>query len=159
MTEVNPRELMKQIVDEHRAIALGIYAMAEQIPWLAPVYYVYKDFQFFFYSDPAACHVAALAGREEISAAGAIFNEPPDYLEIRGLQMAGTIQAVGGLSDQAWALAEFGRRFTFFAKFLRDPQLMLLLKKNRLYKFKARRVFIIDNRQGFGFGDRFLLEP
>lgn len=142
--------LMEAIIDEHKAIAIGIYDWERQRPWIAPVYYVYRKYQFYFFSDPGSAHVAGLSSRDVIDATASIFNEPEDYQHIRGLQMSGKIQVVTDQVERGWALAAFEKRFSFFEKILRDFEWVKRINKTRIYKFSAEEIFIVDNRLGFG---------
>ncbi|MZP28422.1 hypothetical protein GTO91_01625 [Heliobacterium undosum] len=151
------RRLAEAIAAEHSAMALAVSeGERANSPWLAPVYYVCRDFQFYFFSNPMSRH-GAVAGETPVEAAAAVFNEPDDYGDIRGLQMAGTLAMVSDWKERSWATAAFGARFSFFSRFLREPRLMLELRKNELYRFAAREVWITDNRAGFG--RRYLYRP
>ncbi|MBM7865158.1 hypothetical protein GTO89_00075 [Heliobacterium gestii] len=150
------RRLAESIAAEHRAMALAVVSEEPAPgPWLAPVYYIHRDFQFYFFSSPSSRHAAATA-ETPVAAAAAIYNEPDDYGAIRGLQMAGTLAVVTDWKERSWATAAFGARFSFFGRFLREPRLMLELRKNELYRFAAQEVYITDNRSGFGRRYRYI---
>ncbi|MTV49302.1 hypothetical protein GJ688_09960 [Heliobacillus mobilis] len=158
--EMTHRQLAEAIIDQHNAMTLAIVD-GEGFPWLAPVYYVHKDFHFYFFSDPASRHASVLSLTEEdqsVPASAAIYNDPDDYRHIRGLQMKGCLKRVTGRGDRARVMTAFGLRFSFFARFLQEPRLLKSLQKNELYQFSAQELWITDNSR-LGFGRRASFQP
>ncbi|MBC9784867.1 pyridoxamine 5'-phosphate oxidase family protein [Heliobacterium chlorum] len=158
--EITHRYLAESIISQHNAMTLGIVD-GDGFPWLAPVYYVHKDFHFYFFSDPASRHASVLAlteGYPSVSASAAIYNEPDEYGHIQGLQMKGHLERVTGRGDRARVMTAFGLRFSFFARFLQEPRLLKSLQKNEIYQFTAREVWITDNSR-LGYGHRICFHP
>ncbi|RJQ70836.1 MAG: hypothetical protein C4519_19705 [Desulfobacteraceae bacterium] len=136
-----------------RARTLVLSTSAAGAPWAAPVYYVYVNPGFFFFSSPRARHIEQ--GISAGTAAAAIFADSERWEEIQGLQMSGTVSAVRKRSEQLKVVARFLLKFPFARPFLESEPSR---KQNRphvgdrvqLYVFVPRETYYLNNRLGFG---------
>jgi uncharacterized protein YhbP (UPF0306 family) len=126
-------------------------------PWSAPVYFVYIDGQFCFFSSPESRHIrqTLTAGK----AAASIFHQADSWQAIRGIQMTGTIQQIRSIRLSMKAVAAYLKRFPFTREFFSDdaaPDLDAFFSRfrARLYAFAPTEIFYIDNRFGFGTRQR-----
>ncbi|KAB2951702.1 hypothetical protein F9B85_11780 [Heliorestis acidaminivorans] len=153
ITGKEAEEIFEAICAEHRAMTIAVVDAAG-LPWSAPVYYLYQyrdnEKAFYFLSSPRSRHLEALQKEASLQASVAIYNEPEAYEEIRGLQMSGIIEEISSLQERAKLLLAFGKRFSFFDKFLAQPVLIKELEKNKLYRFIPQSIFIVHNEVSFG---------
>ena len=121
-------------------------------PFATPVFFAADDdLGLIFFSDPDTLHVRHLVGRPPVAAT--IYPETADWLEIRGLQVAGSVERI--LPGEGWERAWEGyvRKFPFVANLrpLVDSSWLLLLVPTWIR--------LIDNRRGFGFKREWLRGP
>ncbi|MFH0731258.1 MAG: pyridoxamine 5'-phosphate oxidase family protein [Pseudomonadota bacterium] len=130
--------------------------------WAAPVYYVYQEGRFFFFSKPESRHIGeSLAAG---FAAAAIHANAESWQHIRGLQMSGAICKSGIGLDAICAVQAYLRKFPFTKEFFKEDQQMDLKGfitrfKVSLYHFTPERVLYQDNQIRFGFREEISLEP
>jgi len=129
----------------------------ESGPWSAPVYYIYLDSRYYFFSSPQSRHI--LQTMESGEAAASLFNQADSWQAIRGIQMKGTVYRVHSIGLSIKAIALYLKRFPFTREFFADdpnPDLDAFFSrfKARLYAFKPSEVYYIDNRLGFGTRQR-----
>jgi uncharacterized protein len=123
-------------------------------PWAAPVYYVTGPSGFYFFSSPDSRHIKeALASNR---AAGSIYAESDSWENLRGLQMAGTVAAVGTGPRAAAILAAYLIRFPFVktmagAAGRMGPADFFNLFRVKLYIFRPETILYMDNSISFGF--------
>lgn len=126
-------------------------------PWSAPVYYVFADGMFYFFSSPESRHIRQASASE--TAAASIFHQADAWQTIRGLQMQGSIAGVDQLATAAAIIAAYLKRFPFTRSFFPTnvkPDLHAFFSrfKARLYRFAPQSVFYTDNRFGFATRER-----
>ena len=129
----------------------------ESGPWSAPVYYIYLDSRYYFFSSPQSRHI--LQTMESGEAAASLFNQADSWQAIRGIQMKGTVDRVHSIRLSIKAIALYLKRFPFTREFFADdpnPDLDAFFSrfKARLYAFTPTEVYYIDNRLGFGTRQR-----
>lgn len=126
-------------------------------PWSAPVYYVYLDSGFYFFSSPQSRHIMQTMASGE--AAASLFHQADSWQAIRGIQMKGKVDRVHSMGLSIKAVALYLTRFPFTRDFFADdpnPDLDAFFSrfKARLYAFTPAEVHYIDNRSGFGTRQR-----
>jgi uncharacterized protein len=145
------RALVQALIAECRTMVLA--TCAEQTPWAAPVYYVYHKPGFYFFSSPRARHIQQ--GLSDCLTAAAIFADSAQWEDIQGIQMAGALQEVTGLAEQAVVVGRFLWKFPFARPFLQSGskganEPPKLGDKVRLYIFVPHEIHLTNNRLGFG---------
>ena len=119
----------------------------EKGPWTAPVYYLYDNQGFYFFSDPQSRHIKAGQNR---TCAAAIFRDDPDVRNLRGLQMTGTLSPCPVNLESAGIALAYGKRF----KLEVDAGNVLAYFRQAfhaaLYLFRPACIYYMDNRSGFG---------
>ena len=141
----------KALIRQQRTMVVAI--SAADGPWIAPVYYVYYASGFYFFSSPQARHIEQ--SMPEQSAAVSIFRDSDQWQDIQGLQMSGNISAIVKRSEQLKAGARFLIKFPFARPFLRSDsqhksEAPALGKKVRMFVFRPRSAYYVNNRLGFG---------
>ena len=121
-------------------------------PWSAPVYYVWVDDRFCFFSSPESRHIrqAIASGK----AAASLFHQADTWQALRGIQLAGTVQRVQSVSLSLKAVAKYLKRFPFTLDFFPDDPApdataFFLRFKARLFMLTPTDIFYTDNRLGF----------
>jgi uncharacterized protein YhbP (UPF0306 family) len=115
--------------------------------WSAPVYYLFDDKQFYFFSNPKSSHIQ---GGEDKMSAASIFKDDDDIKNLEGIQMSGNI-IKSKLNRRAIFMAKkycshfkiscsTGDILDFFASKFHAS----------LYRFEPQLVYYMDNSRGFG---------
>lgn len=123
-------------------------------PWAAPVYYVHRNFNFFFFSDPNSRHIREAIESEKASAA--IFHPASTWKEIRGIQMSGSITHLSPGLEAIRAIRSYLQKFPFTGDFFDSANAINLeafVKRFhvRLYVFRPALLYYQDNSIRFGF--------
>lgn len=116
-------------------------------PWAAPVFYAPEGFDLVFVSSPRSRHAVHLAADPRCAAA--IYPEPGDWRDIRGVQMAGRVEELNGPAKTA-AIARYLRRFPFVDPRRAPEVVRTALERVAWYRFHAEEVHLVDDRRGFG---------
>jgi uncharacterized protein YhbP (UPF0306 family) len=126
-------------------------------PWSAPVYYVWVDDRFCFFSSPESRHIRqAMASG---TAAASLFHQADTWQAIRGIQMVGTVQRIESVSLSLKAVTTYLKRFPFTLDFFPDdptPDANAFFSrfKARPYALTPTDIFYTDNRLGFATRQR-----
>ncbi len=141
-----------KLIDNCRTMTL---ATADgNTPWAAPVYYVYVDAGFYFFSDSDSRHVREAVNTGQCAAA--IFAEGDSWQQLQGLQMSGTVSRVRTGPGAVRILSAYLKKFPM-AKSLTpdgiqvDLQHFTDLFHVRLYRFSPGQVLYMDNSVRFGY--------
>jgi uncharacterized protein YhbP (UPF0306 family) len=121
-------------------------------PFATPVFFAAADdLALVFFSDPDTLHVRQAV--EQPLAAAAIYPATGEWLEIRGLQVAGAVERI--LPGEAWERAWEA----YVAKFPFVAALRPLVDSSWLLALVPTWIRLIDNRRGFGFKREWLRGP
>ena len=153
--ETAPTEGFRQAALDliRRASTLTLATADPAGPWSAPVYYVFLESCFYFFSSAESRHIrqALDAGR----AAASLYHQAEGWESIRGVQMTGAVSRVRSAKLSLKAIGLYLKRFPFVREFFPDtpaPDLAAFFSRfnARLYVFVPEEVFYTDNRFGFG---------
>lgn len=131
------------------------------LPWAAPVYYIYKQAEFYFFSKASSRHIKNTAKSNK--AAASIHFNSYGWKDIKGLQMEGTIQAAGINPKSASALNSYIKKFNFTDEIkksstpLKDLVSFESAFKVNFYKFIPATVYYLDNSIRFGLREIVVL--
>lgn len=122
--------------------------------WAAPVYYVFHDGGFYFFSNPQSLHIRQASANDAVSAA--IHACADTWQGIRGIQMSGRIRKVRSKIMDILPVNAYLRKFPFTKEFFEPGQALDLSSfverfKVKFYRFEPDTVFYLDNRIRFGF--------
>lgn len=126
----------------------------DNVPWAAPVYYVFHQNAFYFFSSPQSRHIRQASANDAVSAA--IHPVADTWQGIRGIQMSGRIRNIRpGITDIPPVRA-YLKKFPFTQEFFEPGQALDLAGfaerfKVKFYRFEPDTVFYLDNRIRFGF--------
>jgi len=138
------------------------------VPWSAPVYYLYFDTNFYFLSNPNSRHIKEADILKIVAVS--IYSIYSAWHEIKGVQMDGRISIVEKYSDSALIIKKYIEKFPSI-KELPMGKIDFSLKniaqnliKNlttnfnvKLYQFNPKTIFYLDNSVKFGFRERVFL--
>lgn len=145
MPSSQPKKHFQELIDTVWTMTLA--TSGETGPWSAPVYYLFKDNRFYFFSSPGSRHIQDGDG---CLCAASIFRVHTQIDHLEGIQMSGTIQHQKPGIRSVSASAAYARRFsitvpgTDFLTFFQNAF------HARLYAFLPDQVYHMDNRKGFG---------
>lgn len=152
------RVLALELINSGTTITLA--TCEQNTSWAAPVYYVFQDGGFFFFSKPDARHIKeALATG---NAAAAIHAYAESWQDIRGLQMSGVIKKCSLGLRAMGALKAYLAKYPFSKDFFKDGQQMDFdgfadRFKVNFYCFTPTLVYYQDNRIRFAFRQEVIL--
>ena len=117
--------------------------------WAAPVYSLYKNGGFYFFSSPDSRHIRDGEALES-GCAASLFHDSDDIKELRGLQMHGHIEPVSMNVKALAAAGAYVKKFNI--RINAENALAALTKQYRanFYRFVPKEVYYMDNRLGFG---------
>jgi len=145
------KDAARQLI--HGESTLTLATAGEKGIWSAPVYYVYLNGSFFFFSSPHSRHIRqALASGQ---AAASLFFRADAWETIRGIQMQGTVRPIRNPALSLEVIAAYLKRFPFTRDFFPknsrpDPRAFLDRFRAKLYAFSPTEACYMDNRCGFG---------
>jgi len=127
-----------------------VLATADPEPWCAPVYYVYQQPEFFFFSSESSRHISgALAGNR---CAASIFRDSDDWHEIEGLQMDGKLERIQLGTKAVSVFHAYLNKFPAVKQSFLDLTLDLARFtqhfRTQLYAFVPEHVFYLNNQTG-----------
>ncbi len=141
----------------HGETTLTLATTGDAGPWSAPVYYIFSDGGFYFFSSPQSRHIQqAIASGQ---AAASLFYQADSWQTIRGIQMTGTVERIQSAAMSLKVIAIYLQRFPFTREFFADDaspdqEAFFSRFKARLYAFTPTEVFYSDNRFGFATRQR-----
>ena len=143
--------LAVDLIDSQTTMTLATASNAGA--WTAPVYYVFFQGGFYFFSGPRSRHI--LDGLSSRESAASIHLSSDKWQDIRGVQMSGEIVNVPIGREAAQALRKYLKKFPFcreFFSFSGPLKLEHFIGKFNveLYKFQPDSVYYTDNRVSFG---------
>lgn len=146
------------LINQQSTMALA--TANKDIPWAAPVYYVFYKSAFFFFSDPESRHIKEAVEGKQVSAT--IYPLADTWKGIRGIQMSGHIKIVKPGLTAIQAVRAYIDKFPFTREFFKPGQALDLesFRKQfrvRLYRLVPRLVYYLDNQIRFGFREEITL--
>lgn len=153
------RERVRKLVSSQRVMTLA--SVGVDGPWVAPVFYA-ERFEadaapsLVFVSSPSSRHVAELEA--DARAAAAIHGDPGDWRTIRGVQIAGRVQALEGEALGA-ARAAYAAKFPQIGDPAKAPEeIARVFAHVRWFALRVERVFLTDNAVSFGSREELAYE-
>lgn len=123
------------------------------IPWSSPVYFVFHDKGFYFFSNENSRHIE-YAKHSKIIAAS-IFHDADQMDEIFGFQMSGRLEKISKMTLYLLMVKKYVAKFSFLKKvfgsqMIENKDFFLEKFKSHLYCFEPDIVFISDNSKVTG---------
>ncbi len=117
-------------------------------PWSAPVYFVYHQGIFYFFSNPMSRHILNASDNQKTSSS--IFNDSDKMDQIYGIQMNGVLTSKIKMPLYIDIVRQYVLKFNFLeiafgARVWTDKNFFMEKFKSRLYGFMPEKVYLSDN--------------
>jgi uncharacterized protein YhbP (UPF0306 family) len=145
----NLKQQILGYLDSHNTMTLA--TSAGNSPWAATVFYASQDFHLYFFSAPESRHCQNLAANPRVAVT--VQEDYKDWREIKGIQLEGKVVAVDSVLEKAKVMTIYARKYPAVIKLFTNPASGVFYKaflKVKFYCVVPERVFYIDNEQGFG---------
>ena len=149
--ELERRKLVLEYLGQHQVMSLA--TIGPEGPWAAAVFYVNKDFAFYFLSAERTRHSQNLAGYSR--AAATIQEDYKDWPAIKGIQLEGVVSQLKG-TERQWGQSLYEEKYPFIKN--ATSQIRLGLARVNWYQLLPDRLYFIDNSKGLGHRDEILLD-
>ncbi|HSM59091.1 MAG TPA: pyridoxamine 5'-phosphate oxidase family protein [Candidatus Sulfomarinibacteraceae bacterium] len=140
------KQAVLDYLDAHQVMTLA--TQGEDGVWAAAVFYANDEFDFYFLSAGHTRHATHIAAEPRIAAA--IHEDYRLWREIKGVQMEGAAQQLGGARREA----AIDRYLQKFPEVSREVTLADALRRVNWYRLRPDQLYFIDNSKGFGHRDR-----
>lgn len=146
----SPAARLQAFLQSHHVMTLA--TVGTDGPWAAAVFYAIETTPagraLLFLSSPRSRHAEHLA--RDARVAVTIQRDYDDWPEITGVQAEGTVERIAGAAADA-ARARYAERFPLVAR--APARIAEALARVHWYRFVPLRLYLIDNRLGFGHRD------
>lgn len=134
------------LITQTRVMTIAV--SMDNIPWSAPVYFVFQDNVFLFFSNKTSKHIE-YADRQNIIAAS-LFNDADLMEDIYGLQMSGRIIKISDMAMHLKVIKKYVNKFDFLvqafgSQIIDNPKFFLEKFKSNLYGFFPENIYLSDN--------------
>jgi uncharacterized protein YhbP (UPF0306 family) len=140
------RELALAYLSQHQVMTLATYGA--EGPWAAAVFYVNKEFSFYFLSAGHTRHSQNISENSRVAAT--IQEDYKDWPSIKGIQMEGVVNQIQG-DERQRAIYLYEEKYPFIKN--ATSQIRLALARVNWYRLLASRLYFIDNSKGLGHRD------
>jgi len=149
--EKESKDKAKSLIHDTRVMTLAV--SDKDLPWSAPVYFVFYDNLFYFFSNENARHICWAKDQKIISAS--LFKDADQMDLIFGFQMSGRIEKVSKKSLYLRVVKKYVAKFSFLkqvfsAPVIENKDFFLETFKSHLYGFRPETVFLSDNSKTTG---------
>lgn len=135
----------RRLIDTSKVMSIAVGS--DGTAWSAPVYYLFDDKGFYFFSNPKSRHIKL---SKNGLAAVSIFRDDADIKNLAGIQMSGTILKAP-LNVESVRVA---KRYCTLFKISGNAMDILGFFASKfhasLYCFEPEMVYYMDNSKGFG---------
>lgn len=154
-----PDALKQQILDYLRGHnTLTLATCASDVPWASTVFYASDDLRLYFFSAPESRHCQNLSANARVAVT--IQEDYKDWREIKGIQLEGEVELVDSVIEKAKAMAIYARKYPDVIKLFTSPDSGIFYRaflKVKFYCVTPTKIFFIDNAQGFGKRQEWLV--
>jgi len=132
---------------------ISLATAVEGIPHAAAVFYVSIGFNLYFLSSPKSRHGDNLIQNPTVS--GTINEDYSNWLQIKGIQLEGRVECIGGILKNARIVKAYVKKFPNVADFLISPHklgkgIAQKVSSVKFYQIWPVKICFLDNSLGFG---------
>ena len=132
---------------------ISLATAAGDIPHAAAVFYASIGFNLYFLSNPNSRHGENLTQNPMVS--GTINEDYSNWLQIKGIQLEGRVECIGGILKHARIVKAYVKKFPNVADFLLSPHklgkgIAQKVSKVKFYQIWPAKIYFLDNSLGFG---------
>ncbi len=144
-------KIILQYMASHHTVSLS--TEKDGVPHAATVFFINIGFDLYFFSSSTSRHGENFAKNSKVSAT--INEDYSDWKSIKGIQMEGSVENVGGILKNVRLSALYVKKFPGVADFLLSPHKLgeAVSKKVEgvdFYRLKPSRIYFLNNELGFG---------
>lgn len=148
----------KQLINSIKVMTIA--SPWENGVWSAPVYYIYKNRAFFFFSSPDSRHIKGAELSPDMMVAASIFVDNEQFNKIKGVQMRGKIEEIkadapnDNMSKFIPEVSSYIKKFSIpFKDMNMKDSLNFICKQYRakFYRFIPIEIIYMDNSISIGF--------
>jgi hypothetical protein len=149
--EKEMKEKAKGLVYDTRVMTLSV--SENDIPWSSPVYFVFHDNGFYFFSNENSRHIHDAENKKIVSAS--VFKDADQMDKIFGFQMSGHLEKVSKKASYITIVKQYVGKFNFLKQIfgpgiIENKDFFLDKFKSHLYCFHPDRIFLSDNSKTSG---------
>jgi len=135
-----------RLIKETRVMTLAV--SDKDIPWSSPVYFVFHDNRFYFFSNENSRHIEYAKDQKIISAS--ILQDSDRMDQIFGFQMSGILEKVSKKTLYLMIVKKYVTKFSFLKQvfgpsIIENKHFFLEKFKSHLYCFYPDKIFLSDN--------------
>ncbi|MCD4720351.1 MAG: pyridoxamine 5'-phosphate oxidase family protein [Desulfobacula sp.] len=140
------KDKARRLINETRVMTLAV--SDKDIPWSSPVYFVFHDNRFYFFSNENSRHIKYAKDQKIISAS--IFHDSDRIDRIFGFQMSGMLEKVSKKTLYFLIVKKYVTKFIFLKQIfgpqiIENKRFFLEKFKSHLYCFHPDKIFLSDN--------------
>lgn len=142
----------RTLIDTSKVMSVAVGSNGKA--WSAPVYYLFDDKKFYFFSNPKARHIRLskklTAAEPEGLSAASIFRDDADIKNLAGIQMSGNIVRSPLNARSVRVAKRYCRQFKISGNAVDILGFFTSKFHASLYCFEPEIVYYMDNAKGFG---------
>jgi hypothetical protein len=147
----DPKQLALTYLQQHRVMTLA--TNGSDGLWAAAVFYASAGFDLYFLSAGHTRHAQNIAATPRVAAA--IQEDYADWTTIQGIQLAGVVAQLSGVS-RLKAIAVYQAKFPFLSQ--APTAIQAAFEKVNWYRLRPYQLYFVDNSRGFGHRDEIILD-
>lgn len=142
-----------ELIHSHHVLTLS--TCSDNVPWSAPLYYIFKHSCFYFFSNPESHHMVDISLNNRCAAS--VHTRSTGWKDIRGLQMTGVVKPAGISPESASAFISYLNKFNFISEMDKMTESVTNIEslekafKVTWYKFNPETIYYLDNSIRFGY--------
>ena len=141
----------------HHTVSLA--TEKDGVPHAATVFFINIGFDLYFFSSSTSRHGDNFSRNPMVSAT--INEDYSEWRSIKGIQMEGVVENIGGILKNPWISKEYVKKFPGVADFLFSPKKLgeAIAKKIAgidFYRLKPSKIYFLNNELGFGHRDELI---
>jgi uncharacterized protein YhbP (UPF0306 family) len=145
--------IVRAFLAGHSTLVLATAGMEDGRPQAAALFFASDAaLNLYWISSPDSRHSINLADWDDVAAV--VFEPTWEWAQLRGVQIEGRAQVVADNDERGYALALYEAKFAFASEEFEE-----LIEQSTIYVLRPRWLRWLDNGQGFGYRQEFLLEP
>ena len=140
------KDKARRLIQDTRVMTLAV--SDKDMPWSTPVYFVFHDNRFYFFSNENARHINWAKDRKIVAAS--IFQDADEMELIFGFQMSGKLEEISNKALSLTIVKKYVTKFSFLKqifgpKIIENKGFFLEKFKSHLYCFYPNIIYLSDN--------------
>ncbi len=146
-----------EYMKSHHTVSLA--TEKDGVPHAATVFFINIGFELYFFSSSTSRHGDNFSHNPVVSAT--INEDYSEWRSIKGIQMEGVVENIGGILKNPRISKEYVRKFPGVADFLLSPKKLGEAIEKKIagvdfYRLKPSKIYFLNNELGFGHRDELI---